>query len=168
MQCQGGGFFLLIKDLRWEYVTIDYAYAAIYYISHSPSNVGRSYNIVSPDPKQSVSLKKTGKLLHEAGHPVKLVSYQEWVKAATEDKKLNDSPLLAPMPLLREPVLGGLTRFDTSQKTPIYRTDNTEEVLADAADITYIPLRAEMFHRVFGFWVKKGYYAASVGKLSQL
>jgi thioester reductase-like protein len=154
------GFFPLIKDLRWEYVTVDYACAAIYHISRSPSNVGRSYSIVSPDPKQSVSLERTGRLLHEAGYPVKLVSYQEWVKAVSEDENLNDSPLLALMPLLREPVLGEFTRFETSQKTPIYRTDNTEEALVDAADITYVPLSAEMFRRMFRFWVKKGYYAA--------
>jgi thioester reductase-like protein len=154
------GFFPLIKDLRWEYVTVDYACAAIYHISRSSSNVGRSYSIVSPDPKQSVSLERTGRLLHEAGYPVKLVSYQKWVKAVSEDENLNDSPLLALMPLLREPVLGEFTRFETSQKTPIYRTDNTEEALADAADITYVPLSADMFRRMFRFWVNKGYYAA--------
>ncbi|USP78015.1 hypothetical protein yc1106_05289 [Curvularia clavata] len=154
------GVFPLIEDLRWEYVTVDYACAAIYHISRSSLNVGRSYSIVSPDPKQSVSLERTGKLLHEAGYPVKLVPYQEWVKAVSEDENLNDSPLLALMPLLREPVLGELTRFETSQKTPIYRTDNTKKALTDAVDIIYVPLSADMFRRMFYFWVKKGYYAA--------
>lgn len=154
------GYFPLIEDLRWEYVTVDYACAAIHHISRSHSNVGRSYSIVSPDPKQSVSLDRAGKLFDEAGYPVKLVSYQEWVRVVSEDENRNSNPLLALMPLLPEPVLGELTRFETSQRTPIYRTDNTKEALADTTDIIYVPLSAEIFRRMFHFWVKKGYYAA--------
>lgn len=67
------GLFPLVKDLRWDYVTVDHACAAIYHISRSTSNVEQFYSILSPDPKQSFSLERTGKLLHDAGYPVELV-----------------------------------------------------------------------------------------------
>jgi amino acid adenylation domain-containing protein/thioester reductase-like protein len=152
------GLFPLIKDLRWEYVPVDYACAAIRHISRSQSNVGRSYSIVSPDPTCSVSLERTGELLQKAGHPVKLVPYQNWVAALSEDQRLSTNPLLALMPLIREPVLGELTRFETSQKTPTYRSDNTKDALAHAADIEYVQLNAQMLRMMFDFWAKKGYH----------
>ncbi|PHH93024.1 hypothetical protein CDD83_2134 [Cordyceps sp. RAO-2017] len=156
--CAKLGRFPLIEDLRWEYVTVDYVCQAIHHISRSMSNLGKSYSIVSPDPAMSVSLKETCTLLIKAGFPVERVPYGIWVKSLETSRELSENPLLALMPLIREQVLGELTRVQTSKNTPLYRTDNTREALKDAKEICYTPLDSLTIRGMFEFWVRKGYH----------
>ncbi|GES64786.1 NRPS-like enzyme [Aspergillus terreus] len=91
-----------------------------------------------------------------AGYPVELVPYWEWVHRLEKTDAQNT--LMPLMPLLREPVLGGLSRFETSRNTPHYTSFDTVKALEEAPDIRYIPLDAGMLNRFLQFWDRKGYY----------
>ncbi|PWY67968.1 acetyl-CoA synthetase-like protein [Aspergillus sclerotioniger CBS 115572] len=129
------GAFPHLPNQRLEYVTIDYVCDATIHIASNNANLGRSYSLVAPDPKDSVNLDDTHKVINEAGYPVKLLPYWEWAK--------QDNPLLGP-------VLGRLSRFETSRNTPHYDARNT--------GVGYVSFDAAMLKRFVEFWEKKGFY----------
>ncbi|RHZ54412.1 non-ribosomal peptide synthetase [Aspergillus thermomutatus] len=143
-------------DQRLEYVTVDYVLAAIMQIASDNSNLGRSYSLLSPDVRQSVTVEGTCAVLNEAGYDVRLIPYEEWVEqVAAQQKK---GPLAPLMPVFQEKVLGRLTRWEASQYSPVYRCDNTVEALKDHPEIEFVPFDAEMLKRFIDFWDRKGYY----------
>ncbi|KAE8144541.1 hypothetical protein BDV25DRAFT_171368 [Aspergillus avenaceus] len=126
------GYWPDLPSQRLEYVTVDYNH-----------NLGRCYSLVSPDVSQSVNLEKTCKLLNEAVFQVKQIPYQDWVQ---EVRDTGNGPLLPLMPMLEEPILRGLTRFQTTQ------------ALADRPDIRYVPLDHSLLRRKVKYWLRKGFY----------
>lgn len=150
------GAFPRLPNQRMEYVTVDYVCRATLYIASCRRNLGKSFSLVAPDPADSVNLEKPHCIINEAGYPVELVPYWEWVHRL--EKTDGQNPLMPLMPLLREPVLGGLSRFETSRNTPHYTSFNTVKALEEAPDIRYIPLDAGMLNRFLQFWDRKGYY----------
>ncbi|KAF7597045.1 hypothetical protein BBP40_010519 [Aspergillus hancockii] len=155
MGCIQLGYWPELPRQRLEYVTVDYVCSAILHIASSIHNLGRSYSLVSPDVTQSVNLEDTCVLLNKAGYSVKQISYEEWVQKVRES---TDNPLIPLMPILEEPILRELTRFQTSEHTPVYEAANTIQALVDRPDIQYTPLDDTLLRRKIDFWLKKGYY----------
>ncbi|KAF9884545.1 hypothetical protein FE257_001490 [Aspergillus nanangensis] len=141
-----------------EYVTVDYAVEAMLHIAADNTNLGRSYHIVPPDPKTSVTVEETCRVINEAGYPVKLVDYEEWAAQAVRDQHGEDAALAPLMPMVQERVLGRLTRWEASQYTPWYRADNTSEALKNRPDLVCRLLDANMLRRFISFWSRKGFY----------
>ncbi|KAE8147859.1 hypothetical protein BDV25DRAFT_168822 [Aspergillus avenaceus] len=151
------GAFPILPNQRMEYVTVDYVVEAALHIASKNENLGRSYSLVAPDPKTSVNLEQTVGVIRQAGYPVKHVPYWDWVRMLQGTRNLNN-PLLPVMPLLQEPVLHGLSRFETSRNTPHYDSSNTVAALKDAPHIQYVPFDSEMLSSFIDFWDRKGYY----------
>ncbi|KAF7597086.1 hypothetical protein BBP40_010560 [Aspergillus hancockii] len=151
------GAFPVLPNQRMEYVTIDYVVNATLHIASHNKNLGKSYSLVAPDPKDSVNLEKTVEVIRNLGYPLKHVPYREWVRMLQKTSDM-DNPLLAVMPLLQEPVLNGLTRFETSRNTPHYDSSNTVAALKDAPDIHYVPFDSGMLRSFLDFWERKGFY----------
>ncbi|KAE8131577.1 hypothetical protein BDV38DRAFT_16376 [Aspergillus pseudotamarii] len=144
-------------DQRLEYVTLDYVISAAMHIASSNENLGRSYSLLSPDQSKSVTVIDTCRVINEAGYPVKIVDYNDWVEQVFA-KQRPDGPLASLLPMFRERVLGRLTRWEVSQYTPYYRSDNTVEALKDRPDIQYQPLDAPLLKKYISFWNRKGFY----------
>ncbi|KAB8073360.1 hypothetical protein BDV29DRAFT_157648 [Aspergillus leporis] len=151
------GAFPVLPNQRMEYVTVDYVVKATLHIASNNKNLGKSYSLVAPDPKDSVNLEKTVEVIRSLGYPLKHAPYREWVRMLQQAGDLGN-PLLPVMPLLQEPVLNGLTRFETSRNTPHYDSSNTVAALKDAPNIHYVPFSSELLGRLLDFWEKKGFY----------
>ncbi|GAB1196178.1 hypothetical protein APSETT444_005445 [Aspergillus pseudonomiae] len=144
-------------DQRLEYVTLDYVISAAMHVASSNESLGRSYSLLSPDQSKSVTVIDTCRVINEAGYPVKIIDYNDWVEQVFA-KQRPDGPLASLLPMFRERVLGRLTRWEVSQYTPYYRSDNTVEALKDRPDIQYQPLDAPLLKRYISFWNRKGFY----------
>jgi thioester reductase-like protein len=151
------GAFPILPKQRMEYVTIDYVVNATLHIASRNQNLGKSYSLVAPDPKDSVNLEKTVEVIGGVGYPLKHIPYWDWVRMLqmTDDM---DNPLLPVMPLLQEPVLNGLSRFETSRNTPHYDSSNTVGALKDKPHIQYVPFDSRMLGKFLEFWRRKGFY----------
>ncbi|KAH7255075.1 putative NRPS-like enzyme [Fusarium redolens] len=144
-------------DLDPAYVTVDYVVKAMLHISRSTKNIGKSYCLLAPQFKESVSVNKTCSLICQAGYRVELTSYPDWI-AQLSEKMLPDDPLAPVMPLLEEKVLGNFTRLEVSQHSPIYDSINAIEALAGSG-IQYVLLSPDIIKRYIAFWNKKGFYS---------
>ncbi|PYH47076.1 non-ribosomal peptide synthetase [Aspergillus saccharolyticus JOP 1030-1] len=150
------GAFPRVVDQRLEYVTVDYVIDAMMAIATRNENLGRSYSLLSPDVSKSVTVEQTCDVLNEAGYPLELLEFSDWVQKVTDN---DPDGLLTPlMPLFQEQVLGQLTRWEASQYSPIYRCDNALEALHDHPEIEYRPLDAALFKKFVAFWDRKGYH----------
>ncbi|KAJ6113863.1 NRPS-like protein biosynthetic cluster [Penicillium sp. IBT 18751x] len=152
---QIGAFPDLQQNL--EYCTIDYVISAMVHIASSKSNLGRSYSLLSPDPSASITVRDTCKVINDAGYPVRLIKYSQWVSEVIA-KQLPDGPLAPLMPMFEERVLGELTRWEASQHTPIYDSTNAADALRNRPDIRYRPLDPELLKLIISFWQRKGFY----------
>ncbi|KAE8373149.1 hypothetical protein BDV26DRAFT_301315 [Aspergillus bertholletiae] len=151
------GAFPILPRQRMEYVTLDYVLDATIHIASRNENLGRSYSLVAPDPKDSVNLEQTVDVIRNLGYPLKHIPYWEWVRLLQRISDM-DHPLHPVMPLLQEPVLNGLSRFETSRDTPHYDSSNTVAALKDAPDIQYVPFDSKMLDKFLDFWENKGFY----------
>ncbi|KAL4897487.1 hypothetical protein BDV59DRAFT_208351 [Aspergillus ambiguus] len=142
----------------FEYVTVDYVVDAMLHIAADNANLGRSYHLVPPDPKRSVTVEGTCRVINEAGYTVKLVDYEEWAAQAVREQRGEDAALAPLIPMVQERVLGRLTRWSASQYTPWYRADNSIEVLKGRPDLECRLLDADMLRRFIAFWNRKGFY----------
>ncbi|KAJ5936191.1 NRPS-like enzyme [Penicillium verhagenii] len=146
---------------RLEYVTLDYVVNAMLHIASDNAYLGRSYCLVSPDQAHSITVEDTCRVLNDAGYPVRLVDYDDWVAQAAEEQE-PDGPLAPLMPMFREPVRGTLTRWTASQYTPWYRADQAVEALRGRPDIAYRSLDGNMVRQFVKFWNRKGFYNVPV------
>ncbi|GKZ65758.1 putative NRPS-like protein biosynthetic cluster [Aspergillus niger] len=142
-----------------EYVTVDYVVDAMLHIAGDNALLGRSYHLVPPDPKASVTVEGTCRVLNEAGHKVRMVDYEDWAAQAVREQRGPNAALAPLMPMVQERVLGRLTRWEASQYTPWYRADNTIAALKERPDLVCRPLDAGMLRRFIGFWNRKGFYS---------
>nr|XP_001401480.2 NRPS-like enzyme [Aspergillus niger CBS 513.88] len=142
-----------------EYVTVDYVVDAMLHIAGDNALLGRSYHLVPPDPKASVTVEGTCRVLNEAGHKVRMVDYEDWAAQAVREQRGPNTALAPLMPMVQERVLGRLTRWEASQYTPWYRADNTIAALKERPDLVCRPLDASMLRRFIGFWNRKGFYS---------
>ncbi|KAE8384987.1 hypothetical protein BDV23DRAFT_191120 [Aspergillus alliaceus] len=122
----------LFLDQRLEYVTVDYVKSAVMHIASSDEKLGRSYSILSPDQSKSVTVIDTCGVTNEAGHPVEVIEYNDWVEQVFE-KQRPDGLLASLLPMFRERVLGRLARWE------------------------YQPLDAAML-KFISIWNQKGFY----------
>ncbi|KAJ5474949.1 NRPS-like protein biosynthetic cluster [Penicillium sp. IBT 31633x] len=152
---QIGAFPDLQQNL--EYCTIDYVISAMVHIASSSRHLGRSYSLLSPDPSASITVRETCKVINDAGYPVRLTKYSQWVSEVIAGQ-LPDGPLAPLMPMFEERVLGELTRWEASQNTPIYDSSNAAGALQDRPDIRYKPLDPELLQLIISFWKRKGFY----------
>ncbi|KAE8353141.1 hypothetical protein BDV28DRAFT_165139 [Aspergillus coremiiformis] len=151
------GAFPILPNQRLEYVTIDYVVKATLHIASRNENLGKSYSLVAPDPKDSVNLEKTVDVIRNAGYPLKHIPYWNWVRMLQRTSDM-DHPLFPLLPLLQETVLNGLSRFEVSRNTPHYDSSNTVAALKDAPDIQYVPFDFKMLTGFLEFWERKGFY----------
>ncbi|KAB8067480.1 hypothetical protein BDV29DRAFT_200207 [Aspergillus leporis] len=142
---------------RLEYVTVDYVVNSLLHIASDNDNLGRSYSLVAPDQADSVTVEDTCRVLNDAGYPVQLVDYDDWVEQVDAEQR-PDGPLAPLLPNFQELVLGPLTRWTASQYSPWYRADHAKEVLRDRPDIAYRGLDGKMVQRFIKFWNDKGFY----------
>ncbi|KAJ5293245.1 uncharacterized protein N7443_009198 [Penicillium atrosanguineum] len=152
---QIGAFPDLQQNL--EYCTIDYVISAMVHIASSNSYLGRSYSLLSPNPAASITVRDTCKVINDAGYPVRLIKYSQWVSEVIAGQ-LPNGPLASLMPMFEERVLGELTRWEASQNTPIYDSSNAVDALRDRPDIRYQPLDPEILSLIISFWQRKGFY----------
>ncbi|KAI9043573.1 NRPS-like enzyme [Aspergillus affinis] len=143
-------------DQRLEYVPVDYVVSAMLYIASSNANLNHSFSLVAPDQRDSVTVTDTARVLKEAGYPVTVVDYPEWVAQAAQHQR-PDGPLAPLLPLLQERVLGRLTRWEASQYSPVYRCDKAVRAL-EGSGISYRELDADLLKRFVSFWKRKGFY----------
>lgn len=155
------GAFPFLPNQRMEYVTIDYVVNATLHIASENKNLGKSHSLVAPCPQDSANLEKTVDIIRDAGYPLERIPYWDWVHLlqTTDD---SGNPLRPLMPLLQEPVLSGLSRFETSRNTPHYDSSNTVAALKDKPEIQYVPFDSEMLKRFLEFWDRKGFYSMPV------
>lgn len=151
------GAFPILPNQRLEYVTIDYVVDATLHIASSNEHLGKSYSLVAPDPKDSVNLEKTLDVIRGAGYPLQYIPYWDWVRLLQKTNDL-DNPLMPIMPLLQEPVLNGMSRFETSRNTPHYDSSNAVAALKNEPGIRYIPFDSDILSKFLYFWDRKGFY----------
>ncbi|KAF5855481.1 hypothetical protein ETB97_009116 [Aspergillus alliaceus] len=152
------GYWPELPEQNMEFVTVDYVCDALLYIASNNDNVGRRFNLTSPDPQKITNMDRLHRLINEAGYPVKMVPYDDWIGKLKSWKALKESPLFSLMPLLTEPILRGATRLQTSKYSPTYECPNTLKVLADRPDIQFTRLSPELIKRFIEFWIKKGFH----------
>jgi hypothetical protein len=88
---------------------------------------------------------------------MEMVDYDLWVDQVVKMQQ-PDGPLAPLIPVLQEPVLGRLTRWQAGAYGPRYDVTNTVSALADRPDIQYSPLSPEILTRYVEFWDRKGFY----------
>ncbi|KAJ5172812.1 non-ribosomal peptide synthetase [Penicillium capsulatum] len=142
---------------NFEYTPVDYVISAMLHVSSSKKNLGRSYSLLPPNPRESVTVEGTCHVINDAGYPVKIVNYEDWARAVIQ-KQRDGAPLAPLVPMVQERVLGALTRWEASQYTPWYRSDNTIEALRDRPDIRCHLLDVPLLERSIAFWNRKGFY----------
>jgi amino acid adenylation domain-containing protein/thioester reductase-like protein len=151
---------------RLEYVTVDYVVDSFLYIAADAANLGRSYSLVAPNQADSVTVIDTCRVLNDAGYPVRLIDYDDWVQQVDSEQR-PDGPLAPLLPNFQEKVLGPLTRWTGSQYSPWYRADQAKEVLQDRPDIAYRALDGQMVQRFIKFWNEKGFYNIETPRTEQ-
>jgi ABC-type dipeptide/oligopeptide/nickel transport system ATPase component len=67
----------------------------------------------------SVTIEETYRLFKRAGYHMEQIRYQDWVEMIQQSP---DSPLQPMLSILRQTILKGLTRMQTSMETPVYDT----------------------------------------------
>ncbi|PYI33492.1 acetyl-CoA synthetase-like protein [Aspergillus indologenus CBS 114.80] len=150
------GAFPRVVDQRLEYVTVDYVVDAMMAIATRNENLGRSYSLLSPDVSKSVTVEQTCDVLKEAGYPLELLDFEQWVERVTHSDA--DGLLTPLMPLFQERVLGQLTRWEASQYSPVYRCDNALKALSQNPEIKFRPFDAHLLKRFISFWDRKGFH----------
>ncbi|KAL4875949.1 hypothetical protein BJY04DRAFT_232080 [Aspergillus karnatakaensis] len=152
------GKFPRVSDLRFEYSTIDFVCKATLQIASSSENLGRCYHILSNDQSKSVTQDQTCDLLNEAGFEVQMIEYKEWLGEVQRSNQSGLGEALRPLlPVLQEPVLNGLTRWEISQSSPRFDASNMERAL-EGSGIEFIPITSDILRRILGFWQRNGYY----------
>ncbi|PWY74092.1 NRPS-like enzyme [Aspergillus eucalypticola CBS 122712] len=155
--CIEMGTFPRIVDMRFEYCTIDFVCSSVLQIASENRNLGQAYHILSPDRTKCLTVEDTITLLHEAGYPVRMIDYSDWVEQAVKSGTSEGS--LAPlMPVLQERVLGKLTRWECAQFSPVYECTNTVRALAGCPEAQYKPFTIDVLRRCMAFWKRKGFY----------
>ncbi|PYI35296.1 NRPS-like enzyme [Aspergillus indologenus CBS 114.80] len=149
------GAFPHLPSQRMEFVTVDYVCDATLHIASKKNSFGRSYCLVPPSPAISVDMEKTYEILVEAGYALRLLPYWDWVRELQEIED-QDNPLNPLLPMLQEPVISGLSRFQTSRQTPWYDCSNTLAALKDAPEIKYAPLSVDLLTTILRFWRRIG------------
>ncbi|RAH43569.1 non-ribosomal peptide synthetase [Aspergillus brunneoviolaceus CBS 621.78] len=149
------GAFPHLPNQRMEFVTVDYVCDATLHIAARKKSLGRSYCLVPPSPAVSVDMERTYEILVAAGYSLRLLPYWDWVRELQEIED-QDNPLNPLLPMLQEPVISGLSRFQTSRQTPRYDCSNTLVALKDAPDIKYAPLSVDLLGRMLRFWRRMG------------
>ncbi|KAJ5964445.1 NRPS-like enzyme [Penicillium vulpinum] len=157
VSCIQMGLFPHVAHMRFEYITIDYLLDAMIHIASSNKNMGRSYHLVASDQTKSWTMDETFDIFNNSNYPMKMIDYDLWVDRVIKVQQ-TDGPLVPLIPVLQEPVLGRLTRWQTNAHGPRYDTTNTDNALADRSDIQYIPLNPEILQRYVDFWDRKGFY----------
>ncbi|GLA77602.1 hypothetical protein AtubIFM55763_009792 [Aspergillus tubingensis] len=154
--CIEMGTFPRVVDMRFEYCTIDFVCSSVLRIASENKNLGQAYHILSPDRTKSLTVEDTITLLHEAGYPVRMIDYSDWVEQAVKSGTSEGS--LAPlMPVLQERVLGELTRWECAQFSPVYECTNTVRALAGCPEAQYKPFTIDVLRRCTAFWKRKGF-----------
>ncbi|KAL3260281.1 hypothetical protein ABHI18_004724 [Aspergillus niger] len=153
--CVQVGAFPHLHNQRMEYVSVDYVCDAMLHIAANNGNLGKTYNLVSPDEADSVDLEKTYRIVNEAGYPIGLVEYWDWVHLLQE-RTGPDNPLEPLMSLLEETVMDGLSWFEMHRNTTRYDCSNTVAALSDAPGIKYVPFDVGMLTRSLNIWSRKG------------
>ncbi|RAK83815.1 NRPS-like enzyme [Aspergillus costaricaensis CBS 115574] len=155
--CIEMGTFPRIFNMRFEYCTIDFVCSSVLQIASENKNLDQAYHIMSPDRTKSLTVEDTITLLHEAGYPVRMIDYSDWVEQAVKSGTSEGS--LAPlMPALQERVLGELTRWECAQFSPVYECTNTVRALAGCPEAQYKPFTIDVLRRCMEFWKRKGFY----------
>ncbi|RAL08479.1 non-ribosomal peptide synthetase [Aspergillus homomorphus CBS 101889] len=151
------GAFPQLPNQRLEYVTVDYVCDSILRIATDKKNLGRSYCIVPPSLEVSVDMEQSYEIIVEVGYPLRLLPYWDWIRELQETNG-QDNPAKPLLPMLQEPVIGGLSRFQTSRQAPRYDCTNTMAVLKNAPEIHYTPLSADLLRKFLDFWRRKGFF----------
>ncbi|EYF05177.1 amino acid adenylation domain-containing protein [Chondromyces apiculatus] len=154
--CLQIGCFPDLPHHHMSFVPVDYVSAAITRISLDPDAWGKAYHLVPP-ASQSSDLRSFFDVLGSAGHPLRRLSYTEWlVQLLTALEHSPDNPLLPLVPMLTEQIHEGFTRLELGGRTAHYGDANTRRMLTGTG-IACPPLDVALlrtyldYHRRMGF-----------------
>lgn len=137
---------------RKEFVPVDFVTTAILHIASTPASLGHAYHVVPPDVATSINMDNTMELV-AASFNVNLVavSYGEWIRRLEEDTSSQPS-LLPLLPILKEKVYRGRTRWELWEKMPVYNTKNLCKALASSSRPVNFPVMSlELMRKYVAF-----------------
>ncbi|CAG8957188.1 hypothetical protein HYFRA_00009389 [Hymenoscyphus fraxineus] len=126
--CLEMGCYPLLPNQRKEFITVDYVTSAILHMAKN-KYLGHAYHIVPKDRNASVDMNETFRLVNHNGFPdLKGIPYGEWIQILSNSTNERLKPLL---PMLKEKIHNGMTRWELYEHMPVYETYNTDQALSD-------------------------------------
>lgn len=129
------GCYPLLPQYREDFVPVDFVVSAILCIAADGGNYGHAYNLVHPNTGSVTNLSTMFELINSLvrGPPMRGVPYSDWIQAVSDAP---DSPLLSLMPMLRENVSEGRSRWEMHQGMPLFGTENLRRALKSAPELS--------------------------------
>ncbi|GKZ36760.1 putative NRPS-like protein biosynthetic cluster [Aspergillus brasiliensis] len=153
--CLAMGSYPVLPAQRKEFIPVDFVVGALLHIAANPARLGHAYNLVQPRREAAIDLITTFEML-DSLTPLKMkpLPYSKWVERFSF--KTQD-PLHPLMPMLREKVLGELTRWEVQEQMATFGVDNLREALQDAPDVLNTEPMSILFKQYIRQWLPEGY-----------
>ena len=133
-----------------DIVPVDYVSRAVVYLSRERDFLGKTFHLVNPHP---IGINELAAAIRSSGHPVELVSYQEWLEKLGELLRRSGGNVLSPvLPLIQQ----GLSEGDLAW--PPFDCHDTLEALAGSS-IT-CPRVDELLGTYISSWIRGGFLSA--------
>ncbi len=146
--CVELGRYPLLERQRKEFVTVDYASAALVHIAHREDQVGKRFHLVPGANRRSVELTEFFELIQECGYALEQTEYGEWAERVRQLVLAKPDHALMPLlPALAEYVYEHegeqLTRWDVYRDMPVYHCENTDAAL-EGSGIEFVNMDREL------------------------
>ena len=124
--CISMGYFPLLHDQSKEFLTVDWASAAIVALVKREDQVNKIFHLCRPDVKKFPSVIEYFHMLAQHGYELKGIEFRDWVDILSRATMQEPShPMLPLMPMMAEIVKDDHTRWEVYQGMPAVHCSNT-------------------------------------------
>jgi hypothetical protein len=120
------GYYPLLRDQSKEFLTVDWASAAIFALAKRNDQLNKIFHLCRPDVKKFPSVIQYFKMLADHGYQLKGREFREWVAILSREARQDPShPMLPLVPMMAEIVKDDHTRWEVYEGMPAVHCSNT-------------------------------------------
>lgn len=124
--CISMGYFPLLHDQSKEFLTVDWASAAIFALAKRNDQLNKIFHLCRPDVKKFPSIIDYFHMLSYHGYHLKGIEFRDWVDILLrETMQVPSHPMLPLMPMMSEIVKDDQTRWEVYKGMPAVHCSNT-------------------------------------------
>jgi amino acid adenylation domain-containing protein/thioester reductase-like protein len=151
--CLQLGHYPHLKDVKEEFVTVDYAAQAITHISQQTDCIGKIFHIM-PTKSHNITTNDLFHMISRENKPLIPESYDRWLNRLIQFIGEGGKSALIPLlPLFKEKKQKGLTLLELYQESPDFSVRNTHAALKDI-HIVNEKIQSVIIKRYIGYLTK--------------